>query len=115
MIIPEDQQSYIRSMSLCTLKKSKVNTGLETRSCLESPRHARIGSGVACSALHFGQISKHLELSEKVKLLICPLSKRVTFNINPTARTVTIIPTTINVYLDCIYWNIINYFKGQLS
>ncbi|GBN13805.1 hypothetical protein AVEN_182772-1 [Araneus ventricosus] len=42
MTIPEDQQSYIRSMSLCTLKKSKVNRGLETRSCLESPRHARI-------------------------------------------------------------------------
>ncbi|GBM02450.1 hypothetical protein AVEN_76499-1 [Araneus ventricosus] len=42
MMIPEDQQSYIRSMSLFTLKKSKVNRGLETRSCWESPRHARI-------------------------------------------------------------------------
>ncbi|GBN52416.1 hypothetical protein AVEN_36595-1 [Araneus ventricosus] len=60
MMIPEDQQSYIRSMSLCTLKESKVNKGLETRSCWESP----------C-------ISKHLELSEKVKLLICPLRKRI--------------------------------------
>ncbi|GBN41766.1 hypothetical protein AVEN_101314-1 [Araneus ventricosus] len=75
--MPEDQQSYIRSMSLCTLKKSKVNRGLETRSCLESPRHARICSGVASSAVHFGQISKHLELLEKVQLLICPLRKRV--------------------------------------
>ncbi|GBM30468.1 hypothetical protein AVEN_237695-1 [Araneus ventricosus] len=76
-MISEDQQSYIRSMSLCILKKSKVNRGLETRSCLESPRHAKIRSGVACSAVHFGKISKHLELSEKVKLLICPLRKRV--------------------------------------
>ncbi|GBM66183.1 hypothetical protein AVEN_246403-1 [Araneus ventricosus] len=42
MMIPEDQQSYNRSMSLCTLKKSKVNRVLETRSCWESPRHARI-------------------------------------------------------------------------
>ncbi|GBM88620.1 hypothetical protein AVEN_207116-1 [Araneus ventricosus] len=42
LMIPEDQQSYIRSMSLRTLKKSNVNRGLETRSCLESPRHARI-------------------------------------------------------------------------
>ncbi|GBN31985.1 hypothetical protein AVEN_218210-1 [Araneus ventricosus] len=48
-MIPEDQQSYIRSMSLCTLKKSKVNRGLETRSCLESLRHARIKSGLFCS------------------------------------------------------------------
>ncbi|GBM69730.1 hypothetical protein AVEN_13916-1 [Araneus ventricosus] len=64
-------------MSLCTLEKSKVSRGLETRSCWESPRHARIGSGVACSAVHFGQISKHLELTEKVELLICPLRKRV--------------------------------------
>ncbi|GBN26361.1 hypothetical protein AVEN_274863-1, partial [Araneus ventricosus] len=39
---PGDQQSYIRFMSLCTLKKSKVSRGLGTRSCLESPRHARI-------------------------------------------------------------------------
>ncbi|GBN67431.1 hypothetical protein AVEN_61778-1 [Araneus ventricosus] len=76
-MIPEDQQSYIRSMSLCTLKKSKVNRGLEIRSCWESPRHARIRSGVACFAVHFGQISKQLELLEKVKLLICPLRKRV--------------------------------------
>ncbi|GBN05144.1 hypothetical protein AVEN_123246-1 [Araneus ventricosus] len=76
-MIPEDHQSYIRSMSLCTLKKSKVNRGLETRSCLESSRHARMWSGVTCSAVHFEQISKHLELSEKVKLLICPLRKRV--------------------------------------
>ncbi|GBN78064.1 hypothetical protein AVEN_257068-1, partial [Araneus ventricosus] len=28
-------------------------------------------------AVHFGQISKHLEISETVKLLICPLRKRV--------------------------------------
>ncbi|GBO39988.1 hypothetical protein AVEN_266635-1 [Araneus ventricosus] len=76
-MIPEDQQSYIRSMSLCTLKKSKVNRRLETRSSLESSRHERMWSGVICSAVHFGQISKHLELSEKVKLLICPLRKRV--------------------------------------
>ncbi|GBO09178.1 hypothetical protein AVEN_13821-1 [Araneus ventricosus] len=83
MMIPEDQQSYIRSMSLCTLKKSKVNRGLGTRSCWESPRNARILSGVACSAVHFGQIlhlelsEKHLELSEKIKLLTCSLRKRV--------------------------------------
>ncbi|GBO27664.1 hypothetical protein AVEN_214356-1 [Araneus ventricosus] len=76
-MIPKDRQRYIRSMSLCTPKKFKVNRGLETRSCLESPRHARIWSGVACSAVHFGKISKHLELSEKVKLLICPLRKRI--------------------------------------
>ncbi|GBM14074.1 hypothetical protein AVEN_209962-1 [Araneus ventricosus] len=76
-MILEDQQSYIRSMSPCTLKKSKVNRGLETRSCWESPRHARIGSGVASSAIRCGQISKRLELSEKVELLICPLRKRV--------------------------------------
>ncbi|GBL76785.1 hypothetical protein AVEN_53454-1 [Araneus ventricosus] len=37
MMILEDQQSYIRSMSLCTLKKSKVNRGLETRSCGKAP------------------------------------------------------------------------------
>ncbi|GBM71651.1 hypothetical protein AVEN_268958-1 [Araneus ventricosus] len=32
---------------------------------------------VPCSGVHFGQISKHFELSEKVKLLIRPLRKRV--------------------------------------
>ncbi|GBM51995.1 hypothetical protein AVEN_262233-1 [Araneus ventricosus] len=37
MMMPEDQQSYIRSMSLCTLKKFKVNRGLQIRSCWESP------------------------------------------------------------------------------
>ncbi|GBM99918.1 hypothetical protein AVEN_248275-1 [Araneus ventricosus] len=40
-MIPEDQQSYIRSMSLRTLKKSKANRALETRSCWESPKHKR--------------------------------------------------------------------------
>ncbi|GBL55968.1 hypothetical protein AVEN_154179-1, partial [Araneus ventricosus] len=51
MMIPEDQQSYIRSMSLCTLKKSKVNRGLETRSCLESPQACKnmIRRGLFCS------------------------------------------------------------------
>ncbi|GBM26570.1 hypothetical protein AVEN_1642-1, partial [Araneus ventricosus] len=34
MMIPEDQQSYIRSMSLCTLKNSKVNRELQTRFCI---------------------------------------------------------------------------------
>ncbi|GBN22897.1 hypothetical protein AVEN_254539-1 [Araneus ventricosus] len=29
LMIPEDQQSYIRSMSLCTLKISKVNGGFK--------------------------------------------------------------------------------------
>ncbi|GBO15434.1 hypothetical protein AVEN_139206-1 [Araneus ventricosus] len=42
MVVPEDQKSCIRSMSLCTQKKYKVNRELETRSCLESLRHARI-------------------------------------------------------------------------
>ena len=76
MHAPKGQQCLTRSMTSHTLKKSNTIKGSSAKSCLESPRHARIWSGEACSFEQLVQISKRLDPSVNFNVLRWTLRKR---------------------------------------
>ncbi|GBL71918.1 hypothetical protein AVEN_223233-1 [Araneus ventricosus] len=79
LMITEDQQSYIRFMSLIELEPKEIQSQQRIRNKIlfGKPQACKNMISSACYAVHFGQISIHLELSEKVKLLLCPLRQRI--------------------------------------